>query len=154
MMAVQIILLLYLTYLSVLDIWKRKIPSGLLYAGVPAAFVAAPAGSVISGPLSESIRIVYVSLLGALPGLLMTVLSFYSDKVGRADGLVLMTVGVTESGTFAGILMCISCIILAAVSVCLMAVGRADKNTRMPYIPFVTAGYVMMKFFERGGFGI
>jgi len=144
----HILMTVYLGVLSFWDIKCKKLPTPILRLGMLTAFVRILAGSIISGPSPELIRTTFAALLGAAPGLLMTVLSFYTDKVGRGDGIVLMTMGVCESCSFAALIMCFACILLSVFSVVLMAAGKVTRKTRMPYIPFLTCAYLSVKLYE------
>ena len=111
----------------------------IVASGVAIKFVGAE-------PSAERIRVILGVLLGAVPGTLLTVLSFYTNKIGRGDGMVVMLIGMSESCSFAAVMMCLACLMLSAVSVFLILMHKATKNTRMPYIPFVTLAYAIIKF--------
>ena len=120
----------------------------MLWAGLVLVMVWLPAGLDNSSPPTELVKRVVTALLGAVPGVFLTILSFYSDKVGRGDGIVMMILGLTESCTFSMILICISCMVLAFFSGVLMCLHKVNGKTRMPYIPFVTGSYVFLKLYE------
>ncbi len=139
---------IYLSILSVWDVKKRELPVFLLICGGLAVILYRITLSIICGPSSEQLKVWIAALLGALPGLLLTVLSYYTDKIGRGDGIVIMIVGACENCTFAAILICMACIFLTVVSVILMLFRKVTRNTRMPYIPFVALAYGLMKIYE------
>ena len=141
------LMFLYLLLISVSDIKSRKIPSVLLKVGLLFSFLSVSA-RIISGPSTELFIRSMTALLGAVPGLMLAVLSGYSDKIGRGDGIVLMIIGMTENSTFSMILMCMACIVLAILSGVLMAFHKVSSKTRMPYIPFVTGAYLFLKLYE------
>lgn len=139
---------IYLSILSVWDVKKRELPVFLLICGGLAVILYRIMLSIICGPSSEQLKAWIAALLGALPGLLLTVLSYYTDKIGRGDGIVIMIVGACENCTFAAILICMACIFLTVVSVILLLLRKVTRNTRMPYIPFVALAYGLMKIYE------
>ncbi len=141
------LMFLYLLLISVSDIKSRKIPSVLLKVGLLFSFLSVSA-RIISGPSTELFIRAMTALLGVVPGLMLVVLSGYSDKIGRGDGIVLMIIGMTENSTFSMILMCMACIVLAILSGVLMAFHKVSSKTRMPYIPFVTGAYLFLKLYE------
>lgn len=151
-MVFSILLFIYLLILSYDDIRSNKIPVFMLRIGLMAVCTWILAGIFIPMPPSEPVRRVMTALLGAFPGGLLLGLSLYSDKVGKGDGIVLMIIGATESCSFSMILICISCVGLAAVSGILMCFHKVNGKTRMPYIPFVTGAYVFLKLYEGGLF--
>lgn len=148
MSPLQLIMLIYLSVLSIWDMKKRELPAAAIKFGGMAVILYRITVSVICGPSSEQLKAWTVALLGALPGLLLTVLSYYTDKIGRGDGPVIMIVGACENCTYAAILICMACIFLTAVSVILLLFRKVTKNTRMPYIPFVALAYGFMKIYE------
>ena len=139
---------IYLSILSVWDVKKRELPVFLLICGGLAVILYRITLSIICGPSSEQLKVWIAALLGALPGLLLTVLSYYTDKIGRGDGIVIMIVGACENCIFAAILICMACVFLTVVSVILMLFRKVTRNTRMPYIPFVALAYGLMKIYE------
>ena len=95
-MIFTMIMFLYLIVLSVSDVKSRKLPAGLLRLGFFISVFSILIGCFWGRPLSELPRRVMTALLGAVPGVMLIVLSYYSDKVGRGDGIVLAIVGITE----------------------------------------------------------
>ena len=144
----QIVMFIYLLILSGWDLRIRKIPVSLLVCGAAGVFLFRMTLTILYWPSTEQLRLWIVALLGAVPGFLMTMLSFFTDKVGRGDGLVLMRVGASESCAYIALIICMACIMLSAVSVILMLSGKVKRNTRMPYIPFITLSYACLKLYE------
>ncbi|MCR4791723.1 MAG: hypothetical protein K5871_03165 [Lachnospiraceae bacterium] len=144
----------YLCVLSVSDIRFRAIRGPYIIIGIVAGMIHLIMMAVSGGPLTERFRMILVALLGALPGLLITILSFYTDKVGRGDGLVLMIIGLFESCMMSSIIICMGCMMLGAVSIVLLMFHKVSRNTQMPYIPFVTLSYILLKSYEGSYLGI
>ena len=110
------VLLIFMTALSVYDIRTRKLPVAILRAGIALALVRPALFFLLSGPSTEQQRLLTVALLGALPGLTVTALSFITDKIGRGDGAVMIMIGLFEDCTFVTLASCIGCIFLAVCS--------------------------------------
>lgn len=137
---------------SFYDIKNKEISFHLLILSALIVVSGAAMKFVWAEPSAERIRVIMTVLLGAVPGALLIALSFYTNKIGRGDGMVVTLIGMSESCTFAAVMMCLACLMLSAVSVFLMLMHKATKNTRMPYIPFVTLAYVIIKFNMTGVF--
>ena len=138
----------YLFALSVLDIKTRKIPVRMLQLGSLAVLLLIVAESMLYLPPTELFGRVMTALLGASPGALLTVLSFYTNKIGRGDGPVLILIGLMENCTFSMIVICLACICLTLFSGILICFGKVSGKTQMPYIPFVTISYIVLKLYE------
>ena len=151
-MVLSVLLIIYLLALSVSDIKTRKIPVILLRAGMVTVLFFLAVQNLVLLPPSELIGRVLTALLGAIPGLLLMILSFYSDKIGKGDGIVIMTVGLTENCTFSMVLICTACLGLAFFSGLLLCFHKVSGKTKMPYIPFVTGAYMLLKLSERSYF--
>ena len=139
------LLLGIMTALSVCDIRIRKLPVVLLWTGMALAIIRPVLVFLLCGPSSEQQRLFTVALLGALPGIAMTALSFISDKVGRGDGIVLIIVGMFENCSFVTFASCVACLALALFSGILLAMHRVGRNSRMPFVPFLTGAYIVLK---------
>ncbi|MBO7096177.1 MAG: hypothetical protein J6W85_04140 [Lachnospiraceae bacterium] len=147
------VLIIFMTVLSVCDIRMRKLPVVILRAGIALALARPVLFFLVSGPSTEQQRLLSVALLGALPGLTVTALSFISDKVGRGDGIVLIMMGMLENCSFVTTASCIACLTLAVFSGILLALHRVGRNSRMPFVPFLTGAYIVLKL-SGGRYGI
>ena len=139
------ILLIFMTVLSVYDIRIRKLPVALLKAGLALALARPVLIFLLSGPSTEQQGYFTAVLLGALPGIAVTALSLISDKVGRGDGIVLIIVGMCENCSFVTLASCSACFLLAVFSGVLLALHRVGRNSRMPFVPFLTGAYILLK---------
>lgn len=153
-MIFKYLMIIYLLILSYDDIRLKKVPVFMLKIGLASVCIWLFSDAFLPMPPSEPVRRVVTALLGAFPGGALTGLSLISDKVGKGDGIVMIIVGMTESCSFAMILICISCVGLALVSGILMCFRKVSGKTRMPYIPFVTGAYMFLKLYEGGLFTI
>ena len=144
----------WLVFLSIYDIRLKKIPIwGMVSAGILSLGVVisrlygiyAEGGKNIEGQaagMSSSHALLSIAL-GILPGLFLILLSIATKKVGLADGILLCFVGLFENYLSAVIIFCISSFILAIVSVVLLVLKRVRRNSQLPFVPFLVAGYVV-----------
>lgn len=135
------ILLLYLTLLSVFDWKEQKIPF-LLAGGGPVAALAVNSCKILYGTENGKSLIVSV-LLGMLPGILMLAVAYFTGKAGYGDGITLMSLGMFTDYKTCIVIWGFSLLLMSLISVGMLCARRADKNTRLPYLPFLTAVYMV-----------
>lgn len=131
----MVALFLWLLVMSLFDIRYRKVPVWLLMTGGVAVAIVGIYGCV-SGE-----RGLAEFLLGMIPGLFLLLLAAGTRKAGWADGIVLIYLG-----SVMGLGQCIAAAMLSLVmisvwSILLLIMRKADKGTRIPYVPFLTMGY-------------
>ena len=123
-----------LLFLSVCDIRKKEIPLwavGILGGGLLVFRIWQKTGLL---PLAS----------GLLPGVVVLLLSVWSrGKIGFGDGLALCALGLGYTlETTLGILGL--ALVLAAVgAMMLLITKRAGRDREMPFLPYLTMGYVM-----------
>ena len=128
---------IFLIPASVSDIRQRSVSRRLLIAGAAAA-VSAAAFSVITGNRdAENV------LLSLFPGALLLLSSRLTEgKVGIGDGCSLLVYG-TAAGAGGALLTSAAGLFLTALAgLVLMAVKKAEKDTRLPFLPFCLAASV------------
>ena len=118
----------YLCYLSVLDIQKRRLPEGLLAAGVGiAAGVAALRIFWGFGPF-------LLGLAGAAVGVGFLWISKVTDEAfGYGDSILIIALGL-----FLGLWLS------AIFSMVMMKRQNFQRTTTMPFVPFFGAAYVVL----------
>lgn len=82
-------------------------------------------------------------VLGTLPGIFLLVLAWVTRKVGYADGIVLLIIGVLYGYVKTVFFLCMSILLLACVSGLLLVLKKASRNTVMPYIPSLTVIFIL-----------
>ncbi len=139
------ILLLWLIWMSIYDIKSRRIPWILLGMG---AVLSAISCVVIGEKFPSEIGRM---LVGLLPGMLLLALSVCTKLVGMADGIVLACLGV--SGGFQKVLSTwlLSLFLSGVYSVILLALRKANRRTKIPYMPFLTIAWLGVALAERFG---
>ncbi len=126
---------IFLGVCTIFDIRKKEIP--LILAGVG---VMAAAGLTIWRIENGTIFAAQI-LLSLLPGLFFLLTGWCTkEKVGYGDGILLSITGlmVGFSQCFTG--LCISLFLSAFYGVLLLFLHKAQKNSRIPFVPFLTMG--------------
>ena len=121
----------YLCYLSVLDIQKRRLPEGLLAAGVGiAAGVAALRIFWGFGPF-------LLGLAGAAVGVGFLWISKVTDEAfGYGDSILIIALGLYLLMAAFGL--------SAIFSMVMMKRQNFQRTTTMPFVPFFGAAYVVL----------
>ena len=132
-----IVLILYLLVLSFFDLKEKKVPVLLLALGIMTSVVFALYLCFIG--TNHWIH----SVMGVLPGILLLVVAWVTEKAGYADGIVMLMIGVLAGGREGFFVLCISLLLLSFLSIVLLALKKVGKKTRLPYIPFITLAYLL-----------
>lgn len=139
-------LLIWLTALSACDIRKKSVPIWLLWVG------GALAGAVLlyqGGKGELQLLSVFRSVL---PGAAFLLWATGTGKAGCADGLILIVMGLAE-GAWSSLIICMGGLILASLfSGILLLAKRAGRNTKIPFVPFLEAGWMLAACGEWGVF--
>lgn len=158
----RIILVIILVVLSVYDVKNRGVPVILIIisAVVAVAYLifqivyaincreTADVTQAMAGMVSErsSIKkILITSAAGLIPGIFQLVISFATRKAGIADGILLCIIGAVENYLCGMVTWAVGSLMIALISSVLLGFKKVNRNTKMPYIPFLTAGYLFGK---------
>lgn len=126
----------WLTALSVEDVRQRRISLWQIVMGIPLVV-----WSQIQGAVQEEMAPGRV-LCWLLPGVILLVMAL-TKKVGYGDGAVLLLLGLMErDDRFVRLFLC-SMLLMSVVSVFLLILRRAGKETRLPYLPFLLVAWLM-----------
>lgn len=147
------LMVLTVAALSVPDIRTKKIPLYmLLFTLIPVALsivfnIAGNfwGGEWVTGEVFLG-RELAVMGLGLIPGAALIVLSKATGKVGLADGIVLSGMGLMEGFMGALSVMCFGSLLLSIPAAALLAARKVKKQTGLPFIPFLGAGYLIWIF--------
>jgi prepilin signal peptidase PulO-like enzyme (type II secretory pathway) len=132
------ITLIYLGIASWWDIRERRIPLGLILCGAAAETGLAVIIGIGDGDLSPARM-----LAGLLPGVFLLILSGLGHQTGPADGMILCAVGIAESYVFALWTLMSACLIMGLISGGGLLLHRMKKEERLPFVPFMTVGYMV-----------
>ena len=69
-------------------------------------------------------------------------------RIGEGDGMVLLVTGLFLGLTENIWLLCLSLFLSAVFSVAALIFTKCGKNTAFPFVPFMLAGFVILKLEE------
>lgn len=131
---------LILIVLAVFDIRTKSIPVWGLGAVFAVSVVCCVTGS------GNGIDIPGI-VLACVPGAFMIVLSFMTEgKIGMGDGVLILGIGIGLGLEKTAYLLMGALIAGCIFSGILLVFKKAGKNTRIPFVPFITFGLGVMAF--------
>lgn len=138
---------------SYFDIRWKRIPTALLGAGTVWAALCVLLQILQKGAGEAMLA----ALLSVLPGAGLLLLSLLTEKkVGSGDGLILILLGLFEGVERAVPVFCLGLFLQSLLAVGLLIFKKADKQTCIPFLPFLLASRLLLLFFSAdvGGFKI
>lgn len=131
-------------YLAVLAL---LLPEALIDIRKHEINVIIPGGFAILGVVLTIIvrDIPYISVtVGIVEGLLIILISYLTkEQIGHGDGIIIAATG-TLLGWKSNLIMFFSaCFMSAIVAVILMIIKKADKKSRIPFVPFLIPGFLI-----------
>lgn len=128
----------WLVLLSLEDICMKKVHRILLLFGVMIA-------GVVCVYNAEGGRQMLLSVVKAtIPGVLLVLIAVITKKAGMADGIALICIGLLEGYQACMSIAVAGLVMIALCSGILLAIKKVDKNTEIPFIPFLTAGWMLI----------
>lgn len=129
------LVMLFLIFESVVDIKKREIS---ITASVIISLIA-----VLLIVFAKDIHILSM-VFGLSEGILLMILSHASkEQIGFGDGIILCATGLILGWKDNLTMFFFSCLICALFSICLMTIKKADKRTKIPFVPFMVPGFIL-----------
>ncbi len=129
---------IYLLLMSARDIKCRELPIVMLGAGlvfVPPFILTDNSGGVLS------------YIYGAIPGIIFLIVSYLSrGQIGAADACVLICMGLCIGIEPVIGVISISLLAIALVSMIMLVMGKLNRKSTLPYIPFALLGYLLYIF--------
>lgn len=126
---------------SIYDIRWKKIPVLILSIGGIWAFIEILINIVKQGFLKTCM----LSLIAIIPGVGLMVLAHLTEKkVGLGDGILLMLIGILEGIGKVLLIFCVGLFLQSLFAVVLVMIGKADKQTRIPFVPFLLAARIIL----------
>lgn len=142
MWIVQVVTI-WLLVISIMDIRRRRVPVWMLALG----------GALTLFTLVyryESGKMDCFELLnGMLPGIVIMLIAFFTQKAGCGDGVVLLCIGMAAGGGKSFLLFGASLFLISIFSIILLAMRKVGKNTRIPYLPFLAAAWLLTFYSHR-----
>lgn len=131
----KIAFIIFLSVCAVFDIKKREIPIVLIFLGGIFA-VGIKLFQIFSG------EIAVVSVGSSLfIGLIFLLISFCTrEKVGYGDGLILLVSGLVLGFYQCFLGLCLSLLLSSVYALLLLLMRKAERNSGMPFVPFLTIG--------------
>lgn len=132
----EVITIIWLAVLSICDIRRKRVPLGLLLAG--AMFAAAVS---LYGGIKGEINI-FQLCKSLIPGTVLLILAGATGKAGCGDGIIVMALGLVEGYELCLFTFFGGLVLAALFSGVLLIIKKAKRNTKIPFVPFLTAGWL------------
>lgn len=124
-----LMILVFLGVAAYFDIRYKRIPLWVQGMGVIFGCI----GIIIQGPQ-------WTNLFALIPGIFLLVLSFVTgESIGYGDGISVLILGGLAGFNNCMWVLCISLIFVSMAGIILIAIKRATRKTKLPYIPFLLA---------------
>ena len=127
----------WLLGLSIFDLRYRKVPVWLVLLG----------GMIVVGiwvcecMCGESNLVFFFT--GMIPGMILLLLAIGTQKAGWVDGIVLMILGSVLGFRQCVLAAMLSLMLISILSTILLTLKKVNKGTTIPYIPFLTIGFML-----------
>ncbi len=141
----DIVTLLWLGALGAED-WKKKEVSTILLIGGGIALCIRPVWMFFAGEINLP-----QIFSATCPGVVLLVLAFATGKIGTADGLAVLFLGLFAGRDRTWLMLCISLLGMALLSIVLLATQKAGRQSRLPFFPFLFLGWGVSLWLQ-GGF--
>lgn len=129
---------------SIYDVRQKTIPLWILGAGGVWAVINS---AILVGELGM-LHTLQTVAVGILPGAMLLLLGFLTEKkVGYGDGLLLMIMGILEGGKTVLFVFSIGLFLQSILAVVLVIIKKADKQTKIPFAPFLLVARTVVLFF-------
>lgn len=80
---------------------------------------------------------------GLVPGALLLLMAVVTKKAGVADGIVLLLLSLPLDYRECIVSFVLSFLFMSLVSLLLLVLGKLKGNSKLPYLPFLLAGYIV-----------
>ena len=135
------IAVIYMSVCAIVDIRHREIPLLLLIFGIAAAL------GIDLWWIKEGVVTVAETGTSLLPGVFFLLTGFFTgEKVGYGDGLLLLAAGLLLGVYRCFLALGIGLLFSALISLFLLLLRRADRHSRIPFVPFLTLGMGVVLF--------
>ena len=64
------------------------------------------------------------------------------EQIGKGDGIVIPAIGLVLGARRCLIVVCIASLLMSLVAISILLFRRGNRQTRLPFLPAVFAGYV------------
>lgn len=132
-----------LAAMSIADIVNRKVPLWML-----AVQASLATGMLIWGGINGELRIGGICK-ALIPGIILVAIALSTKKAGWADGVVLLLLGIQTDYEKCMAAVLAALFLMAVLSAVLLMLHKVKKDTKLPFIPFLTMGW-FLGFFLNG----
>ena len=128
---------IWLLIVSIMDIRSRRVSIWILLPGGILALTAF-VNQFVTRDLAY-----YDMLRGMIPGVLLLIIAFITKKAGYGDGIVLLFIGMVEGSRKTFMVFGVSLFFISIFSIILLMFRKAQRNSTIPYLPFLTAAWLL-----------
>lgn len=132
-----VILSLWLGVLAMSDFRWKKVPVWLLAVG--GIIMTIMSFYQNKWEIKGTVELVW----GWVPGALLLLMALTTKKAGIADGVVLLLLSIPLGYRECIVSFVLSFLFMSFVSLLLLVLGKVKGNTKLPYLPFLLAGYMV-----------
>lgn len=119
---------------SAMDIRTRRLPVWMLVLG-----------GIMAAAAIWNRQIRYFDILGGMaPGMFLLLTAFATKKAGYGDGIALSCLGAALGGERGLLLFGLSLFLMSVCSLILLGLRKVGRNTGIPYLPFLTAAWILV----------
>ena len=91
------------------------------------------------------------AIIGFAEGLILILVSVVTKgQIGIGDGILLASCGLMLGGRDNMVMFFFACLSSAIVSALMMIIKKADKKTKIPFVPFMIPGFLVMVLLSLG----
>lgn len=137
-MVFMAIITIWLLGMSIMDIRSLRVPVWMIGAGAACilAVLAYRCGRD-AGEYGDILR-------GMVPGVLLLAYGAVTKKSGYGDGIVMTLLGMVLREGRVFLLFGISLFLISAWALLLLAMKKGKPSTRIPYLPFLAAAWILI----------
>ncbi|MBQ7840550.1 MAG: prepilin peptidase [Lachnospiraceae bacterium] len=132
---------------SITDCTRKKVDKRLLFAG------GCWGVGMLLGRVSNGTENWYSVLMAMFPGIFLLILSLLTEeKIGYGDGYMILVLGLFLGWESCIAVFCMACLLSAIYAGGGWIFRKFDRNSRIPFAPFLLAASCLVKLVWAGGF--
>ena len=133
-----------LIVMSISDMVNRKVALWML-----AVQAAVATGMLIWGGINGELSIGGICK-ALIPGIILVAIALSTRKAGWADGVVLLLLGIQTDYEKCMVAVLMALFLMAALSAVLLVFHKVKRDTKLPFLPFLTMGWFLGLFLSGG----
>lgn len=133
-----------LIVMSITDMVNRKVPLWMLAVQATLA-----TGMLIWGGINGELSIGGICK-ALIPGIILVAIALSTRKAGWADGVVLLLLGIQTDYEKCMVAVLMALFLMAALSAVLLVFHKVKRDTKLPFLPFLTMGWFLGLFLSGG----